>query len=146
MRRKELNPTNPRSMDPRTEAAIVRGEIVREKLATVEGGSISIAQTARQLGVSKTTVLRRWRHHRLIAWKLGRSVRVPTWQFVGRSTLKGIEEVLQIFKSNDQWRVMLYFLGNRSALAHRRPLDLLRRGKVTEVVAHAKAHAEDNTW
>jgi excisionase family DNA binding protein len=109
---------------------------------------MSIAQAARLLGVSKTTVLRRWRRHRLMAWQHGRSVRVPVWQFTGRKMLNGIEQILRIFVNDDQWRVMLYFLGQRLSLKRRRPLDLLREGKMAAVVAHAKAHAdpEVNTW
>lgn len=60
--------------------------------------------------------------------------------------LKGIEETLQIFASNDQWRVMLYFLSNRRSLAGRRPLDLLREGEVAKVIAHAKAYTVENNW
>jgi hypothetical protein len=133
-------------MDPRLAAAIARGEVVREKLAADEGGSVSTEQAARLLGESERSTLRLWRHHRLVGWKRGRSVRFPVWQFAGRKLLEGIEEVLQILDSDDQWRVMLYFLGNRRSLAGRRPLDLLREGKVAEVIAHAKAYADDNTW
>lgn len=133
-------------MDPRLAAAIARGEVVRQKLAADEGGSVSSAQAARLRKISKATALRRWRRHRLVAWKQGKAVRFPVWQFAGGKMLPGIEEVLQILDSDDQWRVMLYFLGNRRSLAGRRPLDLLREGKVAEVVAHAKAYAAENTW
>jgi hypothetical protein len=54
--------------------------------------------------------------------------------------------VLAVLDSNDQWRVMLYFLSNRRSLAGRRPLDLLREGKTAEVMAHAKASAVENAW
>lgn len=94
-------PTSAPERDSRLAAVIARGEVVREKLAADEGGSISTAEAARLLGVSKTTVLRRWRNHRLVAWKDGRSVRVPVWQFAGHKMLKGIEETLQIFASDD---------------------------------------------
>ncbi len=113
---------------PTLDAAIARGEIVRQKLAANEGGSVSAVQAARILGVSPATVLRRWRNHRLVAWKHGGSVRVPVWQFDGEKMLKGIEETLQIFASDDQWRVMRYFLGKRLSLGGCRPLDLLRAG------------------
>lgn len=125
---------------------IALGELVRQKLAVAEGGPISAADAGRMLGVSKATVLRRWHHHRLIGWNHGRLVRIPLWQFAGRKMVRGIEEILRIFGSDDQWRVMRYFLGNRLSLAHRRPIDLLREGMTVEVVSHAKAHAEENTW
>ena len=132
--------------EPRLAAAIARGEVVRRKLAAGEGGSTSTARAARRLGVSQATVLRRWRRHRLIAWKHGIVVRVPVWQFSGGKMVSGTEEVLQIFRSEDQWRLLRYFLGKRVSLGGRRPLDLLREGKAAEVIAHAKRYAADNTW
>jgi hypothetical protein len=133
-------------MDPRLAAAISRGDVVRQQLTVDEGGSVSTAETARLLGVAKSTVLRRWRAHRMVGWRQARAVRFPVWQFAGAKLLPEIEEILQIFHSDDQWRVMMYFLGNRLSLAGRRPLDLLREGKVPQVVAHAKAYAADDNW
>ncbi len=82
----------------------------------------------------------------MVGWSEDKTVRFPVWQFAGSKMLQGIVEVLQIFDSDDQWRVMRYFLGKRHSFADRRPLDLLREGKVAEVIAHAKAFAADNTW
>ena len=81
-----------------------------------------------------------------MAWKQGRSLRFPVWQFAGGQVMKGIEEVLKIFHCDDQWRLMLYFLSDRLSLTGRRPLDLLRERKMAEVIDHAKAHAAENTW
>lgn len=133
-------------MDSCLAAALARGKIVKERLAADEGGSISSMEVARLLGIARTTVLRRWHAHRLVAWKRERAVRFPLWQFEGTKLLRGIEEILKTFQSNDQWRVITYFLSKRLSLGGRRPLDLLREGKATEVVAHAKAYAADNTW
>jgi hypothetical protein len=57
-----------------------------------------------------------------------------------------VQEVLQTFRSADEWRVMRYFLAPRHQLDGRAPLDLLRAGEVEKVVAHAKANAEENSW
>jgi hypothetical protein len=71
----------------------------------------------------------------------------PKWQFTeSGALLHGVPEVLQTFRSQDEWRVMRYFLGPRGQLADRTPLDLLRAGEVEKVVAHAKLHGEENTW
>ncbi len=105
---KPSSPANAPKMDPRLAAAIARGELASRKLAADEGGSISIARAARRLGVCQATVLRRWRHHRLIAWKQGGAVRVPVWHFSCGKMLKGIEAVPQSFQSNDPWRVMCF--------------------------------------
>ena len=60
--------------------------------------------------------------------------------------LPGIQEVLEQFKSQDEWRVMSYFLGKRAQLSDQRPLDLLRQGDVARVLEHAENHAQENTW
>jgi len=133
-------------MDPRLAAAIARGEIAKKKLAAVEGGSISSTRASQLLGISKQTALRRWRRHQVVGWKRGKAVRFPVWQFAGGKMLEGIEDVLRIIDSDDHWRLMLYFLSNRHSLGDRRPLDLLREGKVAEVIEHAKAYAAENAW
>ena len=97
------------------------------------------------LGISKQTVLRRWRRHQVVGWKRGKAVRFPVWQFAGGKMLEGIEDVLRIIDTDDHWRLMFYFLSNRYSLGGP-PLDLLREGKVAEVIEHAKAYWADNSW
>lgn len=133
-------------LNPRVATAIARGEVVRKKLAAAEGGAISCAETARLLGITQAAVIRRWRGHRLVGWEEQNAVHFPAWQFQGRKLLLGIEDVLQMFRSHDQWRVMLYFLGTRRSLKNRRALDMLRCGEAAEVIKHASAYAQDNTW
>jgi hypothetical protein len=71
----------------------------------------------------------------------------PRWQFTeAGALLPGIQDILQLFKSEDEWRLMGYFLGPRRQLGAQRPLDLLCQGKVKEAVAHAQLHATENTW
>ena len=60
--------------------------------------------------------------------------------------LPGIQDVLQMFRSADEWRVMRYFLTPRDQLGGRTPLALLRSGEVAKVLAHAAAHEQENTW
>lgn len=133
-------------MHPALVAAYARGKIAREKMSLAEGGWISAAKAARLLGISVPKVLNRWRCHRLIGWPNGKAVRFPAWQFTDGKLLPGIVEVLQIFRSNDWWRIMLYFLGRRRSLANERPLDLLRRGESAKVIKHATDYAQDNEW
>ena len=102
--KKPSGPAGAPKIEPPFAAAIARGEIVRQKLAGDEGGSVSGAQAARLLGISKATVLRRWQRHRMVGWREGKAIRFPVWQFAGSRILEGIEEVLAIFESDDQWR------------------------------------------
>lgn len=82
----------------------------------------------------------------LISWTQGGRRYYPMWQFDNRAVLPGIREVLRVFNSDDQWRVMRYFLSPRAQLGRKRSLDLLRIGKVERVMKHARKHAADNTW
>jgi hypothetical protein len=123
-----------------------RGELARQQLASAEGGALSRRQTARLLGLSETAVTRRWRTFRLVAWQDRRLVFFPAWQFAGGKLLPGVADVLQTFRSQDQWRIMRYFLSKRASLKNQRPLELLRCGQVTVVLEHAERHAKENTW
>ena len=111
-----------------------------------EGGSMSAEDAAQLLRISVSKLLYRWRCHRLIAWQRGEAIRFPVWQFKDGKLLPGVEEVLQIFQSDDQWRIMLYFLVNRRSLAKERPLDLLRRGESVRVIKHATDYAIEDEW
>ena len=56
-----------------------------------------------------------------------------------------MEDVLAILNQDgrlDAWGRMLFFLQNKASLDDRRPLDLLREGKVKEVCLAAQAYAE----
>lgn len=126
--------------------AMARGALARKKLAVAEGGSLSIDQAARLLGVTRGTLLRRWRQHRVIGWKDGAAVRFPHWQFRENEMLPGTTELLKVFQCDDHWRVMLYFLSRRHSLGGQRPLDLLRNGEVDRLLMHAQADLPDNEW
>jgi hypothetical protein len=134
------------SLDPRYAAAIARGVIAKKKMASAEGGAISPARAAQVLGVTERTVIKRWCAFRMIAWRDEKGVHFPVWQFRNGKLLSGVETVLKVFRSDDQWRLMLYFLGARRSLNLERPLDMLRRGEAAKVVSHAKALAEDGSW
>jgi hypothetical protein len=127
-------------------AAVARGKRLRKKMSVDEGGAISSAETSRLLGILENAVLERWRKHRLIGWTKGTGTFFPVWQFRGRKLLPGIEEVLKIFRSDDHWRVMAYFLCKRLSLEQKRPLDFLRSGKPAEIIAHAKRYAREDLW
>ena len=128
------------------QAAVERGAEARKELKAAEGGAINGKRAAHLLRTTEAAVRRRRRQHRVVAWQKGDRWFYPKWQFSGRGMLAGIEEILQVFRSDDQWRLMLYFLSKRHSLQQKRPLDLLRAGRVAEVLEHAKLHAQENTW
>ncbi len=128
--------------------ATVRGLEVRQQLAEAEGGSLSSEETARLLRISKTAVLKRLDAGRLLAWREERlqAARFPHWQFDAHGhVLPGLEEVLAILNQDerlDAWAKVLFFLQEKTSLADRRPLDLLREGRLQEVCLTAHAYAE----
>jgi hypothetical protein len=120
-----------------------------EELQAAEGG----AWTGQELQgegfrLSPATLHRRRKEHRIIYWRDARhDFHYPKWQFTpGGALLPGIQEVLAVFQSRDEWRILSYFLGRRSQLGGLRPLDCLRQGEIERVLTHAQIHAAENTW
>ena len=136
------------SRDDKLARAHVRGIEVRQQLAEAEGGSLSSEDAARLLGISKTAVLKRLEAGRLLAWREERlqAARFPRWQFDQHGqVLAGLQEVLTILNEDerlDAWGKILFFLQEKISLNDRRPLDLLREGRLKEVCLAAHAYAE----
>ena len=122
-------------------------QLVRE-LQQVEGGAWTGQDLQEQFALTSATLHKRRKEHRILFWRNAKHVfHYPRWQFTPTGALlPGVQEVLQAFHSHDEWRLMRYFLSPRRQLAGSRPLDLLRTGKMEQVLKHAKAHAEENTW
>jgi hypothetical protein len=136
------------SREEKLARAHVRGLEVRQQLVEAEGGSWSSEDVARLLQISKTAVLKRLASGRLLAWEEERlgAKRFPRWQFDAHGhVLDGFEDVLAILNQNahlDAWAKLLFFLQEKPSLDGRRPLDLLRDGKLKEVRLAAGAYAE----
>ncbi|MBI4661221.1 MAG: hypothetical protein HY735_20555 [Verrucomicrobia bacterium] len=128
--------------------AMARGLEARQQLAEAEGGSLSSEEVARLLRISKTAVLKRLDTGRLLAWREERlqAARFPRWQFDAHGhVLGGLEEVLEILNQDerlDAWGKILFFLQSKSSLGDRRPLDLLREGKLKDVCLAAQTNVE----
>jgi hypothetical protein len=128
--------------------AVARGMEARQKLAEAEGGSLSSEEVARLLQISKTAVLKRLEAGRLLAWREERlhAARFPRWQIDEHGqVLAGLTEVLDCLNQNqglDAWGKILFFLQTKTGLGGKRPLDLLREGKVKQVCQAAQAYAE----
>ena len=134
--------------DQKLAQAHVRGLEVRQKLMEAEGGSCSSEEVTRLLHISKTAVLKRLASGRLLAWREERlqAARFPRWQFDEHGhVLDGLEAVLEILNHDerlDAWAKILFFLQEKPTLGGRRPLDLLREGRLKEVSLAAQAYAE----
>lgn len=124
------------------------GRRLVEQMQAAEGGAWTGAELLARFGLTPAVLHRRRKEHRIVYWRDARhEFHYPRWQFTPTGALlPGLQEVLQLFRSHDEWRVMSYFLGQRPALDHRRPLDLLREGDTERVLEHARVHAAENTW
>jgi hypothetical protein len=136
------------SREDKLARARVRGLGARQQLAEAEGGSWSSEVVARTLQISKTAVLKRLAAGRLLAWREERlqAARFPRWQFDEHGqVLDGFEKVLEVLSQDerlDAWGKILFFLQEKASLGGRRPLDLLREGRLKEVHLAAQAYAE----
>lgn len=135
--------SNCRTFDP-----YAAGERLAEKLKEAEGGAWTGADLLARFNLSPAVLHRRRKEHRIVYWRDAQhEFHYPQWQFTpAGALLPGVQEVLQVFRSDDEWRLMSYFLGKRGQLGDRRPLDLLRNGEKEKVLNHARVHAEENTW
>jgi hypothetical protein len=133
--------------------SVVRGKLKGEEqiiteLQAAEGGAWSGAELRKEFGLSLADLRRRRAKYLIVYWQDARGVYFyPHWQFRRNGVLlPGVAQVLQIFRSKDQWRIMRYFLAPRQQLSGRRPLDLLRAGEIVKVLNHARMHNAENTW
>ena len=124
------------------------GQRIVEELQTVEGGAWTGPELQTLFNLTPATLYRRRKEHRIIYWRDARhNFHYPKWQFTpSGALLPGIQEVLTMFQSEDEWRIIRYFLGKRAQLGGDRPLDMVHRGEKEKIVAHARIHAEENTW
>ena len=115
---------------------------MEEELRQLEGGGLSDAEFAKRLGVSSRETVRKYREKGLIfAWaKDSRNLRYPAWQVHEGRLLPGLAEVLVILTSRKRgaFSIANYFLSESEELGGRRPLDLLREGRLDDVKAHAE--------
>lgn len=121
---------------------------LQKTLQAADGGAWTGQELQERFNLTPAVLHRRRKEHRILFWRDAQhEFHYPQWQFTPTGALlPGVQEVLQTFRSDDEWRLMSYFLGRRQQLAGRRPLDLLRAGEKEKVLAHAKLHAEENTW
>ncbi len=127
--------------------AMARGLSVREKMAAEEGGSLSADEAARQLGVTKQSVLNLYHAGKVLGWRTEKqgAVRFPVWQFTENRRLPGLEEVIAKLdegKFLDDWGKIGFFLQTHGILDNRRPLDLLRDSNLALVLKAAQAYVE----
>lgn len=124
------------------------GRLLMIRLREAEGGALDGAMLKERYHLSSATLHRRRKEFRILFWRDAKhDFHYPEWQFTSSGALlPGLQEVLQIFRSEDEWRVMRYFLTPRDQLDDRSPLELLRMGQSEKVISHAKLHEVEGSW
>jgi hypothetical protein len=132
--------------DAAFERVLLRSLGADSELRAAEGGGLSDAEFAERLGLGSRETIRQYRGKgRIFGWLKGsRSYRYPAWQIHRQELLPGLAEVLAVLneKGLHSLSTIGYFLTPSDGLDDARPLDLLREGKVDEVVADAKRYGD----
>lgn len=129
--------------------ALARGVIARRELENEEGGSYSALQVSRLLKTTRAIVDGRRLDNKLVAWQNAAGCwRYPVWQFCEDFVLPGIQECLAEIReiNSDGMGALIFFLSARYSLEGKRPLDLLREGKVKKAILVAKRHDTHGAW
>jgi hypothetical protein len=120
-----------------------------DELRAAEGGGLSDAEFAARLGIRSRETIRQYRAKKLIfGWhKDLRSYRYPAWQIHRKALLPGLEQIIAVLerKGLQPLAIIGYFLTPSSDLGDTRPLDLLRKGQVAEVLADAERYGDIGT-
>lgn len=137
----------PEVVHRRLAQTIDRDAPVRQEILMAESGSISVAEAAHKLRISKVALIKRYRNGELLAWRAEgqKAFRFPAWQFRNGQVLPGLAEVLETLDHGnllDDLDCMLFFLSIVHFPGGKRPLDLLRNGKLYEVLRAAEAYVE----
>jgi hypothetical protein len=124
-------------------AAKLRGLERMPQLVSAGGGVVSAEQAARLLGITRQAVDKRRAQNRLIGLTQGRrGYGYPRFQFVGGTTLRGLEEVLEVFGQGDDWSKLVFFVNPNDLLDGETPESALRANRLDAVLRAARCDGE----
>lgn len=131
----------PDKPDPLTEA-FLRGSEMKREMLKAEGGALSAQQLAKHLGITPQGLGRKRDRNQIFWLEIGDGYVYPAFQIGRTGLLRGIREVLAAFTVDDQWMRVNFTLPGDFRLDGKRPIDLLRKGRIDEVIAAAAAYGE----
>lgn len=126
-------------------AAQIRAVEAKRRLLEADGGSVSAEEAGRLLGISRQAVDKKRRGGHLVALPIGARQRYPVWQFQDGAVLPGLAGVLAALATASPWLKAAFFVGRNARLGRKRPLDLLRQGRVDDVMRAARTYGEHGT-
>jgi nucleoid DNA-binding protein len=120
--------------------ALLRGKEISERDLKESGGSFELRDVETLLGISRQAIDKKVRDDALVAvpGPHGRR-RYPIVQFTNEGTLPGLQSVLQSLPSASGWFRLNFLITPDAHLGGRRPVDLLKEGKIDSVVMAAQA-------
>jgi hypothetical protein len=123
--------------------AFIRGIEAKRRLIEEHGGTLTAEYFAQHLGISRQAVEKRRRAGKLIALAMGRhGYRYPVWQLTESGVLPGLDKVLAVLASHDEWMQTAFFLSANPRLGDRTPVETLKAGEVERVLDAAEAYGE----
>jgi hypothetical protein len=123
--------------------ARLRGAVAMRVLLGGDGGAWTVEEVTTRLGISRQAVDKRQKAGRLLGVELPkRGVLYPAWQFSETGTLAGVVDVLAALCDHDACAQARFFTTENDRLAGKRPLDLLRQGKLERVLEAANVFGE----
>ncbi len=123
--------------------AKLRGIEAKKRFLTSEGGMLNTQEVASILDISPQAIHKRRRTGKLIGIAQGlNQYSFPAWQFEGNRTVAGVETILAVLSEHDPLMQVVFMLNPNDRLDGQRPLDLLRAGRLDEVLTAAKALGE----
>jgi hypothetical protein len=136
------------SEDEAKKIVLARGILARKKLELAEGGSLSAEEFAHALNRTRQGVDYMRKEGQLLAWHNTQGKwRYPAWQLTEQGhLLPGLRECLKALDIQSEWEPIIFFLSPRESLAGKRPLDLLRAGKVEQATAAAERHGRHGAY
>jgi len=131
-----------RAVEPLT-PAFLRGYEAKRKLIEENGGTLSAEKVGELLGITRQAVEKRRQAGKLLALTIGRhGYRYPIWQFNQSGTLPGLEQVLGVLSSHDQWMQTAFFVSESPRLSKRTPIEMLEAGEIDQVLNAASVYGE----
>jgi hypothetical protein len=146
MENSQLNGDFPDAVDAAFNRVRLRSLGAGDELRNAEGGGLSDSEFAAQLSLrSRETIRQYCENGRIFGWLNSRSHhRYPAWQIYQKELLPGLAQVLAVLKAKELHPLAIigYFLTPSYGLDEHRPLDLLREGKVADVVSDAERYGD----
>lgn len=123
--------------------AFIRGLEARRRLLDENGGTLTAEEVGGILGITRQAVEKRRRAGSLLALTTGRhGYRYPVWQFVQSGVLPGLDDVLHVLASHDEWMQATFFVSRNPRLGNRTPIELLSAAEVPSVIDAAEAYGQ----